>query len=73
MEKPKHSGRLHVPDHAIGVDSDDVGDPKVPPSPSLAHSALSKGAGLCMHLPDHAIRADYGDLLSAKLGPIIIG
>lgn len=29
MEKPKHSGRLFVPDHAIGVDTDDVGDPKV--------------------------------------------
>ena len=73
MEKPKHSGRLHVPDHAIGVDSDDVGDPKVPPSPSLAPSALSQGAGLCMHVPDHAIWTDYSDLLSAKRGAIIIG
>ena len=31
LEKAKHAGRLHVPDHAIGVETDDVGDPKVGP------------------------------------------
>ena len=29
LEKPKHSGRLHVPAIARGVTREDVGDPQV--------------------------------------------
>lgn len=29
LDKPKHSGRLHVPDIARGVAMEDIGDPQV--------------------------------------------
>lgn len=31
MAKTKHNGRLNVPDNALGVKSDDTGDPSVRP------------------------------------------
>ena len=29
LEKPKHNGRLYVPDIARGVKTEDIGDPSV--------------------------------------------
>jgi len=44
LEKPKHNGRLYVPDIARGVKTEDIGDPRV----SITQVQMKKVMSLCI-------------------------